>query len=148
ITATPYVIFSAASGSLSNGVIQDPMFFGTTGSTPLEFMAGNQRALRLEPTSYGAPNVIGGSPVNQVDVGIAGATIAGGGILDLGGVAYSNRVSGFFGTVGGGVGNFAQDTGSVISGGILNSAQGYATAVGGGRFNTTQGATHTADSGR
>src|SRR5688572_13580368 len=36
ITATPYAMFSAASGSISNGMIQDPIFLGTTGMTPLE----------------------------------------------------------------------------------------------------------------
>src|SRR5580765_3971278 len=33
LTPTPYAIFSSASGSVSNGVIQNPLFIGTTGNT-------------------------------------------------------------------------------------------------------------------
>jgi len=40
ITPTPYAIFSSSSGSISNGLIQNPLFIGTTGGTPLELFAG------------------------------------------------------------------------------------------------------------
>lgn len=82
ITPAPYAIYSRAAGSISNGIIQNPVFIGTTGSTPLELLAGNQRALRLEPNSSGAPNLIGGSSVNQIDAGVIGSVIGGGGVAD------------------------------------------------------------------
>ena len=55
---------------------------------------GGVRALRLEPdgTGSGAPNVIGGSPVNYVANGIVGAMIAGGVSLDIGPVPLRKRV--------------------------------------------------------
>src|SRR5688572_20188635 len=37
ITPSPYAIFSATAGSVSNGVIQNPLFLGTTGNRALEF---------------------------------------------------------------------------------------------------------------
>ena len=51
-------------------------FIGTTDNQPLEFRVNGMRSLRIEPHSNGAPNLIGGAPVNNVDPGIAGATIA------------------------------------------------------------------------
>jgi len=71
ITPAPYAIFSSSSGSISNGLIQNPLFIGTTGSTPLELFAGNQRALRLEPNTNGAPNVIAATPVRAPSSGVA-----------------------------------------------------------------------------
>ncbi|HKQ37400.1 MAG TPA: tail fiber domain-containing protein, partial [Verrucomicrobiae bacterium] len=138
ITATPYAIFSSSSGSVSNGLIENPMFLGTTGDRPLELVAGGQRAMRLEPNTNGAPNVIGGAPVNQVDAGVVGATIGGGGVVNYFGGTFSNRVSGAFGTVGGGVANFADGFGSIIGGGLLNLAQGYGAVVAGGSGNAVQ----------
>ena len=54
-------------------------FLGTTDYQPLELKVNNQRALRLEPNTNGAPNVIGGFEGNQVGAGVYAATIAGGG---------------------------------------------------------------------
>src|SRR5262249_31970424 len=45
-------------------------FLGTTDNQPLELRVNGARALRLEPNTNGAPNLIGGSPLNQVDVGV------------------------------------------------------------------------------
>src|SRR6185436_13875062 len=42
-------------------------FVGTTDNQPLELKVNGQRALRLEPNSSGAPNLIAGSSFNQVD---------------------------------------------------------------------------------
>lgn len=105
LTPAPYAIFSSASVSVSNGIVQNPSFLGTRGNLPFELFAGSQRALRLEPNTNGAPNVIAGSAVNQVASGTVGATISGGGTTNYSGGAYSNRVSADFGAVGGGVGN-------------------------------------------
>ena len=136
ITATPYAILSASSGSVSNGLLQNPIFLGTTGNTPLELFAGSQRALRLEPNTNGAPNVIGGSPVNHVDAGVVAATIGGGGAVNYFGVAYSNRVASEFGTIGGGGANLIEpnSTSTVIGGGFGNKIEsgGFGSAIVGG----------------
>ena len=138
VTATPYAIFSASSGSVSNGLIQDPLFLGTTGNTPLELFAGGERALRLEATVAGAPNVIGGARVNQVEAGVSGATIAGGGAVGTG-FAYSNRLAADFSTIGGGGGNYIQSGAysSVIAGGGGNLVEygGYGSLIAGGYNN-------------
>jgi hypothetical protein len=89
-------------------------------------------ALRIEPATdddYGySPNLIGGSEHNKVAMGVAGATIAGGG------VEYSpNVVSGRLGTVGGGLGNEAGSF-ATVGGGRANTALGTST-VGGGSNN-------------
>ena len=80
-------------------------FVGTTDNQPLELWVNDQRALRLEPTSpgwYAAPNVIGGSPSNYVASGVMGATIAGGGAVNVIAVgANPNSVTSDLGTVGG-----------------------------------------------
>ena len=53
-------------------------FLGSVNHRPLELWADGARALRLEPNSGGAPNVIGGSANNLVDAGVGGAFIGGG----------------------------------------------------------------------
>src|SRR5262249_27373721 len=55
-------------------------FLGTSDNQPLELRVNGLRALRLEPTSSGAPNVIAGFSSNGVSAGVTGATIAGGGL--------------------------------------------------------------------
>jgi hypothetical protein len=142
LTPAPYALFSAASGSMSNGVIQNPAFLGSTGSLPLELDAGGQRALRLEPnTASGSPNVIGGSSVNGVDPGFIGSTISGGGVANLSGITYSNRLTANFAAIGGGVGNYIQGDGSVVVGGYLNTIQnnGQVSSIGGGYLNSIVG---------
>ncbi|MCS7089218.1 MAG: hypothetical protein NZM03_00620, partial [Limisphaera sp.] len=54
-------------------------FLGTTDNQPLVLQVNNQRALRLEPNTNNAPNVIGGYAGNFVSNTVIGATIAGGG---------------------------------------------------------------------
>jgi hypothetical protein len=137
ITATPYAIFSSTSGSVSNGLIQNPLFLGTTGNTPLDLFAGSQRALRLEPNTNGAPNVIGGSAANQVAPGIIGATISGGGAQDYFGSVVPNTIFAEFSTIGGGLGNTVQGAASIIAGGVANWIQtnAYWSAISGGGLN-------------
>jgi hypothetical protein len=74
-------------------------------------------------------NEISGFVGNAVDPQVAGAVVAGGGRP-----AFPNRVSGDFGTVGGGEGNVAGDR-SVVGGGSQNLATGFRSVVGGGSFN-------------
>jgi hypothetical protein len=117
-------------------------FLGTADNQPLELRVNGTRALRMEPNTNGAPNMIGGAPVNYVDPGIVGATIAGGGTVTgnfyLG--AGSNRVAAIFGTIGGGRMNTIYADHAFIGGGIQNTIQpeGYDGVIGGGVQNTIQ----------
>jgi len=60
------------------------------------------RALRLEPNTNGAPNVIGGASVNFVAPGVVGAVIAGGGATNYFGEALTNSIASSFSTIAGG----------------------------------------------
>jgi hypothetical protein len=80
ITPTPYAINAANLMNLDNA--------------PLDIKVNGQRALRLEPTARGEPNVIGGSASNYVAAGYAGATIGGG---------HANVIVGDYATIGGGL---------------------------------------------
>ncbi|MDW8310103.1 MAG: tail fiber domain-containing protein [Verrucomicrobiales bacterium] len=114
-------------------------FLGTTDNQPLEIKVNNQRALRLEPHTNQAPNVIGGAARNWVAAGVFGATISGGGAVDYLGAALTNRVLGNLGTVGGGGQNAANGMGATVSGGYQNTAgQNWATVAGGAQ-NTASG---------
>jgi len=91
----------------------------------------------------GAPNIIGGSPLNHVDPGFVGSVIAGGGTTNYFGIAHSNSIAADFSVIGGGWGNVNQSFGSVISGGILNqilSGGSYSGIASGGR-NTIEATT-------
>src|ERR1035438_8700947 len=72
LTPAPYAIFADTANNLNNG-------------------------LTVQQNSDGAPNVIGGSPVNFVSSGVVGATVAGGGATNASGVAYTNSVTASFG---------------------------------------------------
>ena len=117
-------------------------FLGSTNNQPLELWANATRALRFEPNTNGAPNVIGGSPVNFVDPGIVGATIGGGGAINgnffLG--AGSNHVGAIFGTIGGGRMNTVAADHATIGGGLDNTIQfaAYDGTIAGGYGNTIQ----------
>jgi hypothetical protein len=124
------------------GTTPGAQFIGTSDNQSLEFKVNNTRAMRFEPNSSGAPNVIGGSPRNFVESGSVGATIAGGGTTNYLGFSYTNSVSASFGTIGGGVQNTIQNgaIGSTIGGGWQNTIQSNAqfSTIGGGDFNTIQ----------
>ena len=104
-----------------------------------------------------SPNIIGGYSGNSVADGVRGATISGGGME-----RFTNRVSGSFGTVGGGVnnvvsgfyatiagggGNRANNQGATVGGGIGNTANWVEATVGGGRNNTAGGGHATVSGG-
>lgn len=119
-------------------------------------------ALRQELTAY-TPNVIegfvgfDGSFVggNRVMAGVVGATIGGGGyngtlLYPSGGSTVgdnANRVTDWFGTIGGGLGNIAGNNSgtlddalyATVGGGYNNTASGSSAFVGGGIFNTASG---------
>lgn len=80
-------------------------------------------------------NMVNGSTANSALLGIAGATIAGGGAeSNIGGAASPNTVSGNFGTVGGGRGNTASSE-ATVAGGRGNNAAQIGTVIGGGLSN-------------
>jgi hypothetical protein len=117
-------------------------FLGTTDTNALELHVNYLRALRLEPgtTGRGSPNVIGGSMSNYVAPGVYGATIAGGGATNYGGLAgdlLSNQVSAAFGSIGGGSGNNIQVNGgwATIGGGYSNACTANEATVSGGSYN-------------
>jgi len=121
-------------------------FLGSTNSQPVEIWANKQRAFRVEPdiTGSGAPNVIGGSPNNFMTAGgVIGGFIGGGGAVNYNGAAYSNNVSAYFGTIGGGLGNVVQAyaNGGFIGGGYGNNVQNSSTeaVIGGGGNNIAGG---------
>jgi hypothetical protein len=127
-------------------------FLGTLDNQPVELRVNNARALRLEPTAANpfysqAPNVIGGSPFNQVVAGIVGATIGGGGAIDQFGNALSNHVAGDFGTIGGGAENTSSAPQATVSGGYKNTSSNGGATVGGGTLNTSSGLTATVGGG-
>lgn len=113
-------------------------FLGTADDQALELKVNGTRALRLEPNTYGAPNVIGGSPNNMVSAGVIGATISGGGAVNWFGNFYSNKVSGMFGTVGGGGNNLCNQAYATVAGGLQNSSY-FGGTVSGGAQNTSSG---------
>ncbi len=125
----------------NGGTTAGTHFLGTTDNQAFELKVNGTRALRLEPNTNGAPNVIGGSPNNLVGASVVGATIGGGGALNYFGMAYTNRVEGHFGTISGGRGNTIQTSDSAtIGGGVENTIQigaNWAT-IGGGIQNTIQ----------
>lgn len=112
----------------------------------MELRVDGERAFRVEnPHSVNlkAVNLIGGSYLNSVRAGIAGATISGGGgiYLDPGSPSeiYPNSVGANFGTVGGGLLNTSSGYAATVGGGFGSSAQGDYGTVPGGYFNSAGG---------
>ncbi len=144
-------------------------FLGTKDNQPLELKVNNQRALRLEPNTNGAPNIIAGSPFNTVALSNSAATISGGLSNNIGSNALAATISGgatntirsnaLYATVGGGTlntaagnyatvnggyqnfasGNFAGGDSATVGGGFQNGAVGNNAVVSGGTANFAQG---------
>ncbi|HWY78098.1 MAG TPA: tail fiber domain-containing protein [Verrucomicrobiae bacterium] len=118
---------NTGSSSVSN-------FLGTIDVQPLELRANGRRALRLEPNTNGAPNIIGGTASNVVNAGAVGVVIGGGGAANYGGAGFSNRVASDFGIIAGGGANYIwpQSPWGAIGGGYANVIGGpHATIAGG-----------------
>jgi hypothetical protein len=96
-------------------------------------MASGLTGLSVQSNTNGAPNIVGGSPINFISNAI-GATIAGGGATDYIGTSFSNAVTVDFGTVSGGLGNTIKGNGwgGVVAGGLRNTVSGAGAVVGGG----------------
>ena len=123
----------------NTGTMPGTHFVGTADNQALELHVDNVRALRIEPIVGGAPNVIGGAPINYVASGMGGATIAGGGTTNFLGAALTNRVLFSFGTVGGGAQNTAGGFGSTVGGGAQNTAETFYSTLSGGFQNMVSG---------
>ena len=153
LTPSPHAIYAGSAGTVAtvswnsiNGVPVNLMsnMISSIGNQPLELKANGQRALRIEPTTNGTPNIIGGSQANQVDSGVVGATISGGGTTNLGGTAYPNHASGNFSTIGGGAGNLSRAFVAVIGGGVQNTIDWMsdASTISGGYGNLIESNTY------
>jgi len=117
LTPTPYATaaaYATVAGSVNNG-------------------------LTVQVNSAGAPNLIGGAPVNYVASGVVGATIVGGGATNYQGIPDTNSVSADFGTIGGGYGNQVGllASAATIGGGYANQILTYSSdaTIGGGQYN-------------
>ncbi len=127
------------------GITGGSHFLGTTDNQPLELKVNGQRGLRLELGGSNSVNVIGGYLGNSVATGVAGSTVAGGGVGNYSGYTWPNRVEADFGTVSGGRANTIQTNafGATIGGGGFNTIHGNYATIGGGDNNTIQiGASH------
>jgi hypothetical protein len=97
--------------------------------------SGGGSGITIQNNGNGAPNVIEGGAYNFATPGVIGATIAGGGATNFNGGAYTNRVLGYFGTVGGGIQNIAANY-TVVAGGSGNISTGDYSVISGGWLNT------------
>ncbi len=131
-------------------------FLGTTDAQPLEFKVNGERVLRLAfpPNTYEfgspSPSLIGGHPANEVIPQVSGGTIAGGGGSNWWGATQPHRVSGHFGTIGGGVGNDVRGDVGVIAGGERGflGSNAYNAFIGGGAWNSIHAGDATISGGR
>lgn len=135
LTGLTTVLWKAGGNS---GTTAGTHFLGTTDNVALELKANSLRALRIEPNTSSAPNLIGGAAQNSVSAGIVGAVISGGGAGSYSGSAVTNLVQSDFGSIGGGGANGIK-TGSLgarIGGGYLNLVtNGFYATIGGGYAN-------------
>lgn len=132
LSAVPYALHAADAWSINgNGGTNSGNMLGTMDNQTLTLAISGTAALRLVPGSLG-PNLIGGSQVNTITLGISGATIGGGGYPCPG---CGNGVSADYGTVGGGYINLANGDSSTVGGGNANNASGYDSTIGGGVSN-------------
>lgn len=91
-----------------------------------------------------SPNVVGGYAGNNVNAGVVGATISGGGDPTN---SWINSVTSNFGTVSGGYNNVVSATEASIGGGISNIASGVVSTIAGGQSGTASGMQSTVGGG-
>jgi hypothetical protein len=136
-------------------------FIGTTDAQPLSLGVAGSRALRITPVAPAAPggaltiNLLAGSRVNDINAGVQGAVVAGGGTADLEGQALPNRALSDFSVVAGGIGGTAGTAadpmgtqGATVSGGRGNVASGLFSTVSGGSGNTASARGAVVDGGQ
>jgi hypothetical protein len=131
-------------GNLFGALPGDTAILGTIDGNALSVIVNNTRALRIEPTDHGVPNLIGGHPNNRSGVaGIYGATVAGGGDAGtcpvyLDGAfmrSCANGANAYFATIGGGASNWVDKDYGTVAGGGGNTVIDYWGTVGGGTSN-------------
>jgi hypothetical protein len=143
--------FDAKSPAVVHFVADVVGYFKAPGdATGLDILANGERVTRYEYNAQ-SPNVISGSSANNVTSGAMGAAIGGGGAsgtsvfvppgltINCGVGGCANRVTNYFGTIGGGIANQA--------GSGLSINVGFLATVGGGGLNTASGATSTVAGG-
>lgn len=154
--------------TIGGQAISDPAteFIGSTNDSAFEIRTRGSRHLRIEPSaplSDGEPvtaNIIAGSRANFVGNDARGATIAGGGAPpdgdpDFPFSADANRILSHYGTIGGGIRNYAGDDTqtpdtaafATIGGGNSNEASAYGATIGGGISNVANATTSTVGGG-
>ena len=149
--------FGSPSGSFfvqGGNVFGTMATLGTNDNNELEIKVNGARVMRFQPASP-TPNILGGFTNNAASVGVAGATIAGGGAPGSGpfpGFSFcaawgcANSVTDHYGSIGGGAGNRVGDTDGTpsdrpfgtVAGGFANSASHFGS-VGGGQQNEAIG---------
>jgi len=164
--SVPYAIRAGNSGSsegwgLTGNAGTNPAqnFLGTTDQQPLVLKCDGSQVVKLETIYFGdtdymttTANVVAGHKQNEASPGVAGAAIGGGGYSVYDSATqqtthYPNRVTDYFGTIGGGAGNLAgNNTGTTedatyatVGGGQLNTASNTYSTVPGGYYNTAAG---------
>ena len=133
------------------GTTAGTQFLGTLDLQPLELKVNGRRALRLEPGSDDAVNIVAGSALNSVAPGTAAATISGGGITGIFGPGAANAIGSSYSTIGGGIGNyidFGYTGGDTIAGGTFNYTSAGESTIGGGNANQITGFLSTIAGGR
>ena len=112
----------------------------TVDGNPVLTTGSSGSGFSIKQNADGAPNLIGGSPVNFVESGVVGATIGGGGVgVGYDGTNHVNSVIADFGTVGGGLENTAGGWSATVGGGFNNTASGTYATIPGGHFNRASG---------
>ena len=111
-------------------------FVGTTDNQPLEFRVNGTRALWLQPTPSGYPNVIAGTSNSTIEISAYGSTISGGMHQSIGSDATGS-------VIGGGSDNriAAVSPASTIAGGSNNDigTNSIFSSIGGGFNNNVAG---------
>jgi Chaperone of endosialidase len=129
------------------GTTPGTQFLGTSDNLPVEIRVNGARALRLEPTANGTPNIIAGSAANSVAAGVFGVAISGGAnnLADTGtafatiagGQINAIHAGGSESSIGGGYRNTIETFDATIGGGAVNTIETNSqySAIGGGTFN-------------
>jgi hypothetical protein len=126
-------------------------FIGSTNNAKLELRANGKRVAVYSASVSDSPNIIGGAPSNNIDAGVQGAVIAGGGTTNFLGFNSPNSIGADFSAIIGGSGN-AIWTGAdhaFIGGGWGNliSSNSYQGAIAGGQGNIVSNGTYAAIAG-
>lgn len=133
--------------------VPGPNFLGTTDNQAVHIRVNNTRALLIQPTASGSPNIVAGYALNDVSSNVVGATISGGGGPTN---VTTNHVGDNFGVVVGGASNRAGDYDgvptdaqyAVVTGGGANTATSQGATVSGGDDNDATGNQATVRGGR